>query len=133
METWKKQPILLLDNSPWKPPSEHGNISDDEVDNNLAIVPFQQSSETFVEGTSAEVRSSKDIKGKAPSDSAATSASTSLVLETLNELKKENEAVRERLDKQDETNNEIKNWMVKQEESTSEIKNLLLNLASRLT
>ena len=52
-------------------------------------------------------------------EAASTSAPSSLVLDTLNELKKENEAIHERLDKQDETNKEIRTWMTKQEESST--------------
>ena len=52
-------------------------------------------------------------------------------MDTLKELKRENEVINERLDKQDQTNQEIKNWMVKQEESASEIKNLLMSLVTK--
>ena len=65
------------------------------------------------------------------SEVASTSAPTSLLLDTLNELKKDNEAIHEHLHKQDETNKEIRSWMLKQEDSSNEIKNLLLSLVSR--
>ena len=65
------------------------------------------------------------------SEVASTSTPSSLVLDTLNELKKENESIHEGLYKQDETNKEIRTWMMKQEESSNEIKNLLLSLVSR--
>ena len=42
-------------------------------------------------------------------------APTSLMLKTLDELKKENEVVRERLDKQYETKKQIKEMLNKQE------------------
>ena len=74
-----------------------------------------------VVGSTSKVVTSKDA------------APTPAVMETLKELKKENEFVRECLDKQDETNKEIKSWMMKQEESSNEIKNLLLSLVSRQT
>ena len=56
----------------------------------------------------------------------------SLVLKIIDELKKENETVRERLYKQDETNKDIKGMLVKQEESNNQIKNLLEALFTRL-
>lgn len=45
-------------------------------------------------------------------------APPSLVLQTLDELERENEVIRVRLDKEDETNKEIKGMLGKQEESS---------------
>ena len=60
--------------------------------------------------------------------------SSSLVLQTLEELKKENVVFKERLDKQDDTCKEIKGMLGKQEESNSnsQIKSLLEALFTRL-
>ena len=54
------------------------------------------------------------------------------MLKTLDELKKENEVLRERLDKHDETNKEIKGMLGKQEESNNQIKSRLEALFTRL-
>ena len=64
--------------------------------------------------------------------SSAETASSSLVLKTLEELKKENVVFKERLDKQDETSKEIKGMLGKQEESNNQIKSLLEALFTRL-
>ena len=81
---------------------------------------------TFVHSDSM-VASLKPVSAEALSSSAP----TSLIMDTLKELKKENEVMNKRMDKQDQTNLEIKNWMVKQEESASEIKNLLMALVTK--
>ena len=58
--------------------------------------------------------------------------SSSLVMQTLEELKKENAVIKERLDKQDDTCKEIKGMLGKQEESNTQIKSLLEALFTRL-
>ena len=52
-------------------------------------------------------------------------------MDTLKELKKENEVLNKCMDKQDQTNLEFKNWMEMQSEPASEIKNLLMALVSK--
>ena len=126
-----EKPPLQLDIATWQPPADHMDISDDEnyepetadpnaralvlykplrnlprvsrkkvltmmVDLNTLFTKFVGPRSS---GSSSKVVSIEDVD------------STSVVLETLKDLKKENEAVRERLDKQDETNAEIKTWM----------------------
>ena len=81
---------------------------------------------TFVYSDSTVV-APKDVSAEASSSSAP----TSLIMDTMNELKRENKVIHERLDKQDQTNQEIRNWMMKQEESASEIKNLLMALVTK--
>ena len=81
---------------------------------------------TFVHSDST-VAASKPVSTEALSSSSP----TSLIMDTLNELKRESEVIHERLDKQDQTNQEIKNWMLKQEEFASEIKNLLMALVTK--
>ena len=56
----------------------------------------------------------------------------SLVIQTLEELKKENALIHVRLDKQEDTNKEIKRILGKQEESNTQIKSLLEALFTRL-
>lgn len=77
---------------------------------------------------------------------------SSSVVQTLNELKKENEELKNKFDQQETDNKELKVWMVKQEEAiadlqktteeikgwiakqdetSSEIKNLLMTLLSK--
>ena len=58
--------------------------------------------------------------------------SSSLVLQTLEDQKKENVVFKERLNKQDETCNEIKGILGKQEESNNQIKSLLEAMFTRL-
>ena len=57
--------------------------------------------------------------------SSSETTSSSLVLKTLEELKKEIVVFKERLNKQDEACIEIKGMLGKQEESNNQIKNLL--------
>ena len=64
-------------------------------------------------------------------EASSSSAPTSLIMDTLKELKRENEVLNRRMDKQDQTNLEFKNWMAMQSESASEIKNLLMALVSK--
>lgn len=100
-----KQTILLLGNAPWQSSSAH---SDDVVANAFAMIPRQPSPVISIEEQSVEEINSKKHYGKAPSvqpiEMDTDFASSSLVLQTLTELKKENTTVRERLDKEDETN-----------------------------
>ena len=56
----------------------------------------------------------------------------SLVMQTLEELKKENALIHARLDKPEDTNKEIKSILGKQEESNTQIKSLLEALFTRL-
>ena len=56
----------------------------------------------------------------------------SSVMQTLEELKKENSLIHARLDKQEDTNKEIKSILGKQEESNSQIKSLLEAFFTRL-
>ena len=81
---------------------------------------------TFVHSDST-VATPKVVSAEASSSSDP----TSLVMDALNEFKRDNEVIHERLDKQDQTNQEIRNWMMKQEESASEIKNPLMALVSK--
>ena len=50
---------------------------------------------------------------------------SSLVMQTLEELKKENALIHARLDKQEDTNKEIRDILDKQEDTTKEIKDIL--------
>ena len=59
-------------------------------------------------------------------------SSSYIVLETLEDLKKENDVFKERLNKQDETCNEIKGMLGKQEELNNQIKSLLEALFTRI-
>ena len=150
LDLWAKKPVLQLDN---KPSSDLMDISDDEssdseaADSNpLALVlakslPFRAEAkvkkapklmiplDSLVSSFAAE--SSRNASSVTIVSSVAETATTSVVLETLKELKKDNELVQERLDKQDETIKEMKTWMKKQDESSDEIKALLRALVSK--
>ena len=93
------------------------------------MIPLNSLLSTFA-GSGAAEPSRTTSSGTVVSSDAET-ATTSVVLETLKELKKDNELVQERLDKQDETIKEMKSWMKKQEKSSDEIKALLRALVSK--
>ena len=110
---WEKKPILLLDNAPWKErqPSEVNEPCSDK----LPLVIVQDKGKETEEATTSETATYCSEKLEPSLDI----PSSSLVMQTLEELKKENAVIKEILDKQDDTCKEIKGMLGKQEESNT--------------
>ena len=116
---WEKKSILLLDNAPWKAhqPSEFIEPCSDSLP--LAII--QEKEKATEEATKSENAAKCSERLASSEDTPA----PSLVMQTLEELKKENSIINGRLDKKEDTSKEIKEMLGKQEESSTQIKSLL--------
>ena len=121
-----KKDILPLDNAPW---SEHR--PSDEVQPESESLSLTAAPEYMI--TTEEMVHSKQVaecseQRPTPEETPA----PSLVMQTLEELKRANVVIHERLDKQEDTNKEIKSILSKQEETNTQIKGLLESLFTRL-
>ena len=103
----------MLDNAPWEDhqPSE----VDEPCFDTLPLVMVQDKGKEIEEATESESTAACSEKVAPFVDI----PSSSLVMQTLEEFKKENSVIKERLDKQDDTCKEIKEMMGKQEESNT--------------
>ena len=119
LSQWDKKEILLLDNAPWK---EHQPLEATEPDfdsHPLTTAPEKVIATKEVVQLEEAVECSE--RHATPEDTPA----SSLVMQTMEKLKKENALIHARLDKQEDTNKEIKDILDKQEDKTKEIKDIM--------
>ena len=116
---WDKKEILLLENAPLKEhqPSESTEPGSDS--HPLTTAPEKEIA------TKEVVESEDTAEYYEQHATSEDTPATSLVMQTLEELKKENALIHARLDKQEDTNKEIRDILDKQEDSTKEIKDIL--------
>ena len=122
-----KKDIHSLDNAPWK--KHHPSNVDELESKSLSLTTAPEDIITAEDMVHSEEAAKCSEQHPTPEETPA----SSLVMQTLEELKKENALIHARLDKQEDTNKEIKSIWGKQEESNTQIKSFLEALFTRLS
>ena len=112
LSQWCKKEILPLDNAPWK--EHHASEVAEPESKSFSLTTAPEDMIVEEEVVQSEEAAEYSEQHATPEET----PSSSLVMQTLEELKKESALIHARLDKQEDTNKEIKGILDTQEDTT---------------